>query len=403
MDAKQLSHPPEWREMALKRAVRFGYGEALAFEDREPGDVKVYGSNGPFAFHSRANTLSPCIVIGRKGSYGKLQYSHKPVYCVDTTYIVDERFSDQDLRYVYYLLGTLGLDEASADSAVPGLSREKAYQTRIVLPPPAAQARIARHLDNKTARIDALIEKKQALLDRLAEKRQSLITHSVTRGLDPNVPLKDSGIDWLGQIPAHWDTGNIRRFAAMRTGHTPSRSKDTYWENCHIPWFTLADIWQLRNGRRWYLGETSEQISDIGLANSAAELLPAGTVILSRTASVGFSGVMPVAMATSQDFWNWICSDAIRPEYLLLLFRSMNQELEKSMAGSTHQTIYKDVAASLHICVPPPIEQDAIIADIKPKVEASYDLSEKIQSSIERLKEYRAALITAAVTGKTEI
>ena len=136
-----------------------------------------------------------------------------------------------------------------------------------------------RFLDEKTARIDGLIEKKRALLDRLAEKRQALITRAVTKGLDPDAPMKPTDIDWLGEIPDYWETGNIRRFAEMRTGHTPSRSHPEYWDNCTIPWFTLADVWQLRDGTRWYLNETAEKISEIGLANSAAELLPAGTVV----------------------------------------------------------------------------------------------------------------------------
>ena len=108
-------------------------------------------------------------------------------------------------------------------------------------------------------------------------------------------------------VPSHWESGNIRRFAQMKSGHTPSRSVSAYWENTDIPWFTLADVWQLRDGKQIYLGDTVNKINELGLANSAAELLPACTVVLSRTASVGYSGIMPRPMATSQDFWNWLC------------------------------------------------------------------------------------------------
>ena len=215
----------------------------------------------------------------------------------------------------------------------------------IALPPLDTQRRIARFLDEKTARIDGLIEKKRALLDRLAEKRQALITRRRHQGPEPRRPMKPTGIDWLGDIPGHWETGNIRRYAQMRTGHTPSRLHPEYWDNCTIPWYTLADVWQLRDGTRWYLNETAEKISEIGLASSAAELLPAGTVVFSRTASVGYSGIMPQEMATSQDFWNWVCGPRLIPEYLLLLFRSMTQKFEESTSGSTHMTIYQGIAA----------------------------------------------------------
>lgn len=262
------------------------------------------------------------------------------------------------------------------------------------------QQRIARFLDEKTTQIDALIEKKRALLDRLAEKRQALITRAVTKGLNPDAPMKPSGIDWLGDIPVHWESGNIRRFAVMKTGHTPSRSVSEYWDDCTIPWFTLADVWQIRDGTRWYLGETAEKISELGLKNSAAELLPAGTVILSRTASVGFSGIMPIPMATSQDFWNWICGPKLTPEYLLFLFRAMKDEFELSTSGSTHKTIYQGVAAGLRICVPEKNEQKQIVQFVLSALCKVDALREKVSTSMEALGSYRATLINAAVTGQ---
>lgn len=147
----------------------------------------------------------------------------------------------------------------------------------------------------------------------------------------------------------------------MRTGHTPSRTKQEYWENLCIPWFTLADVWQLRNDQM-YLGETKELISPLGLANSAAELLPAGTVVLSRTASVGFTGIMPAPMATSQDFWNWVCGPEMLPVFLWYQMRAMRPEFDRLKSGSTHKTIYQSDAAGLRVVVPP-IHAQRQIAD----------------------------------------
>ena len=281
-----------------------------------------------------------------------------------------------------------------------GLGQYAMKNTFIALPPLDAQRRIARFLDEKTAQIDGLIENKRTLLDRLAEKRQSLITRAVTKGLNPDAPLRPSGIEWLGDIPAHWATGNIRRFARMRTGHTPSRSHPEYWDNCTIPWVGLTDVWQLRDGTRWYVEETAEKISEIGLANSAAELLPTNTVIFSRTASVGYSGIMPQPMATTQDFWNWVCGPKLTPEYVLLLFRSMTQKFEESTSGSTHKTIYQGIAAGLRICVAPIGEQKEIASFVFDRAARIDALVREVRCSIENLLEYRATLITAAVTGR---
>lgn len=209
---------------------------------------------------------------------------------------------------------------------------------------------------------------------------------------------KASGVEWIGDVPEHWETGVLRRFATMRTGHTPSRTESSYWEDCDIPWFTLADVWQLRDGTRMYLGETKEKISQKGLDNSAAELLPAGTVVFSRTASVGYSGIMPEPMATSQDFWNWIPGPSLTSEYLLFLFRAMSQEFEKLTMGSTHATVYQPDAARLRVCVPSLTEQEAIVRFIKGKTATIDLLVAKKQELRRRLKERRASVATQFIT-----
>jgi type I restriction enzyme S subunit len=304
--------------------------------------------------------------------------------------------------FLYYLLKSRvpELNAMANGTTFLELSRDELAAVYLKFPPIEIQKRIALFLDEKTARIDGLIKKKLALLDRLSEKRQATIAQIVTKGLDPSVAMKPSGVDWLGDIPTHWDCGNIRRFAQMKTGHTPSRSSPEYWDDCTIPWFTLADVWQLRDGTRWYLEETAENISEIGLANSAAELLPAGTVVFSRTASVGYSGIMPSPMATSQDFWNWICGPKLLPEYLLLLFRSMTQKFEESTSGSTHKTIYQGIAAGLKICVAPLPEQRSIAEYVFSRTIGIDEAALKIRCSINGLTHYRAALIASAVTGQ---
>jgi type I restriction enzyme, S subunit len=405
--------PSHWTAEKLKRVCRFAYGDSLPNENREDGPYDVFGSNGVVGSHSQANTLSPAIIIGRKGSFGKVTYSAHKAYSIDTTYYVDERLTSHNLRWLFYALSDLRLDSVTKDSAVPGLEREEAYQRILAVPRQDEERAIASHLDRETAKIEKLIAKKRELIRKLDEKRYALISHVVTRGLppnaagaagpDPNVPLKPSGIGWLGDIPAQWQAGRLRRFATMKTGHTPSRQHDEYWEDCEIPWFTLADVWQLRSGTQPHLAETTEKISTLGLANSAAELLPAGTVVLSRTASVGFSGIMPVPMATSQDYWNWICGPNLLPDYLWYQFQAMRPEFEKLRRGSTHPTIYESDAAGLQVCVPPMAEQREIVAVLDHQTAKIGALSRKVQQAIERLVEYRSAVISAAVTGKIDV
>ncbi len=209
---------------------------------------------------------------------------------------------------------------------------------------------------------------------------------------------KDSLVEWLGKVPRHWKTGKIRRFARLKSGHTPSRQHPEYWHDCTIPWFSLADVWQIRDGGARYVHETSELVSELGLANSSARLLPKGTVILSRTASVGFSAIMARDMATTQDFANWVCGPDLRPEYLLYGFRAMKGDFDRLMMGSTHQTIYMPDIAKLALAVPPLPEQDAIIVFLDRetgKIDALVAEQEKL---IALLKEKRQAVVSHAVT-----
>ncbi len=273
----------------------------------------------------------------------------------------------------------------------------------VLVPPLDEQRAIADYLDRETGRVDALIEEQQRLIELLRERRQALIESGVGRGLDKNAPLKTSGLSWVSAVPEHWTVANIRSFAAMKTGHTPSRSNPDYWVDCSIPWFTLADVWQLRDGKKTYLGETANLISEKGLANSAAELLPEGTVVLSRTASVGFSGIMPVPMATSQDFWNWVPGDLLDSTYLMWIFRAMYREFQGLMMGSTHKTIYQHTAASIRIPVPPLDEQRGIAAYLDEQTAKIDTLIAETERFIELARERRSALITAAVTGQIDV
>lgn len=327
-------------------------------------------------------------------------HAHQRVYVLHGFRGVEPRF----FFYYFSALFRLMCNDGSARTTVDSVRRWMVTDMPVALPSHAEQLAITDFLDEQTSRIDTLIGKQTQLVDTLRERRQALLLRAVTKGLDSTTTLRPSGLGWAGEIPANWDVANIRRYASMKTGHTPSRSTPEYWTDCHIPWVTLADVWQLRDGRATYLQEgTQTRISNLGLANSAAELLPAGTVVLSRTASVGFSGIMPVPMATSQDYWNWVCGPSLLPTFLLATFRAMRDEFRSLMIGSTHQTIYQPIAAAISVVVPPIDEQREIVAYIDRQTSQIDALIAKAEELIGLARERRAALITAAVTGQIDV
>ena len=205
---------------------------------------------------------------------------------------------------------------------------------------------------------------------------------------------KQSGIGWAGEIPEHWETSKIRFVARLESGHTPSRSKPEYWENCDIPWVTTSEIKKFRGSERLYLDSTEKQISQLGLENSGAKILPEETVFLSRTASVGFSGIISQEMATSQDFANWVCGDRVVPEYLAYTFRAMGQEFDRLMKGSTHQTIYMPEIRSLEMPLPPVSEQEQIASGLKSQLLNLQEVKERLTNIISNLEDKRESIIT---------
>ncbi len=287
-------------------------------------------------------------------------------------------------------------------SGIQNLDQEQYFNEICAFPETAEQTSIAAFLDRETAKIDALIAEQERLLELLAEKRQAVISHAVTSGINPDAPMKDSGVAWLGSVPAHWSVMPIRLAARLESGHTPSRSREEWWENCTVPWFSLADVWQIRQGAE-VIYETSEKISELGLANSSARLLPKGTVMLSRTASIGFSAIMGVEMATTQDFANWVAGKNLLPDFLLWVFRSMQGELRRLMMGSTHNTIYMPDIQSLRFALPPLEEQIVIVDHVRDSLGSFTRIEAEAIQGINLLKERRSALIAAAVTGQIDV
>ncbi|CAH1748287.1 Type I restriction-modification system, specificity subunit S [Thauera humireducens] len=349
---------------------------------------------------SRMNT--PDLV----GAAGMVRESHPGLFLPDRLWQV--HFAAAHAAFIHYWthspLYRAQVQQvcAGASSSMQNLAQDQFRAFTLALPPVREQTAIAVFLDRETAKIDALVAEQKNLIALLKEKRQALISHAVTKGLDPDVPMKDSGVAWLGEVPAHWKVLPIRAVAQLESGHTPSRSRPDYWENCDTPWFTLADVWQIREGAD-YVFETKECVSALGLANSSARLLPAGTVILSRTASVGFSAIMGVPMATTQDFANWICGLKVLPRYLLHTLRAMRKEFERLKFGSTHNTIYMPDIAAFRFALPSIEEQEIICAFVDRELSQIDGLTTKAQSTIALLQERRTALISAAVTGKIDV
>jgi type I restriction enzyme, S subunit len=309
-------------------------------------------------------------------------------------------------RFLTYLHATLyalrvNTRHIKQSTGIQNLDSASYLREVAALPPEAEQTLIANYLDRHTTQIDGLVTNKERLIELLQEKRAALITHAVTKGLDPSASMKDSGVDWLGMIPEHWEVERIKWVARMESGHTPDKKVDSYWQDGNIPWVSLADTEQLRDVD--YIAATAVMTTSDGIAHSSAHVLPEGTVVFSRDATIGLCAVTQGGMAVSQHFIGWVCGPRLRPEYLLLVLRSMTSELERLTMGATVRTIGMPDVMGLVTPVPPLAEQDEIVRSVMDRRERVDALLEKSSEAIERLKELRSTLISAAVTGKIDV
>lgn len=343
----------------------------------------------------------------RKGLVVESQSHQVPTVC--SSEFVPFLATGGNPRFVFYAFQShrvRSMLAGAARSATRSHQRCEAQDiTRASLPwPPANEQRaIVRFLDEETAKIDVLIKRNRRLLILIDEHRRRLVMEAVTKGIRENAELADSRIPWIGHVPRAWTIRRIKQVARLASGHTPSRSHPEYWLDAEIPWFQLTDIWRFRDDSEESISETAELISEVGLRNSAAELLPAGTVALSRTASVGFSAILGVDMATTQDFANWVPGPLVNSAYLLYVLRAMRPELERLRFGSTHKTIYMPDIGQLVMPLPPLDEQQEIVSHIRAESRRLLQTRGRVQEVVEKLREYRAALITAAVTGQVDV
>lgn len=307
-------------------------------------------------------------------------------------------------KYFYYLISiaTPELKSWGSGSTFTELSNKYLKALRLAFPSKSEQKAIVDFLDQETEKIDRLIEQKERLIELLEEKREALITRAVTKGLDPDTEMKDSGVEWLGSIPKHWDHVKLKYVADIESGHTPTKSNDEYWEDGEIPWVSLNDIPRLR--KKTYIRQSESTISESGLKNSAAVVLPQNTVLLSRDASIGETAIIQKKMTTSQHFLNWICKSNLTPEYLQKVFEGpMQSKFDEITNGATISTIGMPHAKKFAIPLPPVSEQKEIISYLDNQLNKIDVLIDKISTAITTLKDYRKALISHAVTGKIDV
>jgi type I restriction enzyme S subunit len=274
------------------------------------------------------------------------------------------------------------------------------YRCSISLPPYPEQLAIAEVLQS----VEDAIARKQELIGTLGETKKAVMRELLTKGIRrADAPLKDLPERWvlgrvaegIEQIPSDWELVRLTSVAKLESGHTPNRDMPDYWGG-NIPWLSLGDTDALD---QLTIESTLERVTEKGIKNSSARVLPVDTVIFSRTATVGKACRLAAEMATSQDFANWVCGARLDPRYLVQVFRHMKREWDRLQAGSTHQTIYMPTFKRLQILLPPKAEQEKI-ADTGEAFDRRIEAEKR---SLAELQNTRAALAQELLSGRLRL
>lgn len=394
-DGKRNGSVSGWGRAQLKHVTRLCYGDAVPAENAtaEEREYHVFGSNGPYGACAVANTGAPAIIVGRKGSYGKVTWVSRHCFASDTTLFVDASVCKHDLRWVYWLLQTLALDEGSDETAIPGLNREAVYAITVSIPPRSMQRAIADYLDRETGRLDALATEKKRLLELLAEKRRALIGHAVTRGIRPHVPLRESGVEWLGEIPKHWDTKRARWLFRERDDRSETGSEKL---------LTVSHL----------TGVTPRSEKEVNMFEAQSTkgykiCLRGDLVINTLWAWMGAMGVAAEDGIVSPAYNVYEPVDQIDPAYIdaLVRLRVFAQEATRHSKGvwSSRLRLYPDEFFAIALPVLPLSEQREIVAFFENEGKKLDCLIEAASEAITLIEERRAVMIESAITGTIDV
>ncbi len=393
--------PGHWKMRSLRYAATIQNGSDFKDCEVAEGGYPVLGSGGEFARISKFIYDQPSVLLGRKGTIDNPLYIEEPFWTVDTLFYT-KIAADTHPKFFYWFCTSIPFGYFQFGSAVPSMTQNDLYGIKMPIPAPDEQQAIATFLDRETGKIDALVAEQEKLIALLKEKRQAVISHAVTKGLNPNARMKDSGIAWLGEVPVHWEVRSISSLCTKITNGYVGPTRDIlvddgvrYLQSLHIknnrikfddPYF-VTEEWS--NEHQKSILETGDvlivQTGDIGQV----------AVVTEEFAGCNCHALIIVALKRSVIHGVWL-SLVLNSDYGF-------HSLLSIQTGALHPHLNCGNVKDLFMPVPPLEEQQTIAAHLDTETAKLDTLTAEANRAIALLQERRSALISAAVTGKIDV
>ena len=390
--------PKEWNAVKLGNFAKAKSGKRPPLIEID-GKIPIYGANGVIGYTNISMNNELKLLVGRVGSSGAVNIAYPPCWISDNVLIISYDCNVLSFNFLYHLLGLLDYSIEKSNTAQPLITSSALMAKKIPIPPIEEQAKIENFLDEVSNKIGKLIKYIMETVELLKEKRQAIITNAVTKGLEPNVPMKDSGIEWIGQIPEHWTVEKLRRIFYVFNGSTPRSDNLLYW-NGNIVWVTPEDLSLTESS---VISKSSRQITAEGYNSCGTKIVPKGSIIVSTRAPIGYVKIAGVELCTNQGCRSLVKKIEANEKYFFYYLSVFGSVLSSLGQGSTFAELSSEKLKGFHVPIPLPQEQKTITQFLVSEKKKIDGLMTKHRNMIELLTEYKTSLITQAVTGKIDV
>jgi len=362
---------------------------------------KVYIDKHAYEFLANSNLFGGELVLSNIGSVGNV-FLYEPLYerASLAPNAIMMRMKESNRFYYYWLLSPLvnnALKRLGSNAVQAKFNKTQLRQFLVARPSLKEQSRIANYLDIKVAEIDHIIAKTQASIEEYKRYKQSIITEAVTKGLDPNVPMKDSGIEWIGEIPEDWEITSVKSKYRLVTGFTPDTENPNYYDDNGYVWVNISD---LSNDR--YIVDSKKKISDLAIKECKGNLIKKGSLLYSFKLSVGQVSFAGNDLYTNEAIASFIEDESINLNFFYYMSSfAIIQNANENIYGA--KLLNQQLIKNAKIVFPPLNEQQKIANFLDKKVAEIDHIISKKEQLINNLESYKKSLIYEVVTGKKEV
>jgi len=392
--------PISWKVQPFKYCVNICNGREYADIEVEEGGYPVIGSGGEFARASKYCYKGESVLLGRKGTIDRPMYINDAFWCVDTMFYTQTK-RNMCAKYLYYCALNFRFDYYMTSTALPSMTQTDLGSEKICVPSIAEQQAIADFLDDKCSQIDGIISDIEKQIDILKSYKKSLITETVTKGLDKNVKMKDSGVEWIGEIPEHWDVKRLGHISDMQNGYVgptvdilvSEDEGEMYIQSLHVK------NGKINFGNDFYVtekwGKTHPKIYT-------------GDVLVVQTGEIGQIGLVTEEYDGKNCHALIIChthKEEIVPEYLIYYLMSDvgRWQLLQYETGTTLKHLNSGKIKCSKIIVPKIKEQQVIAEMLKKQCDEVDSIITTKQTQLTQMQQHKKSLIYEYVTGKKRV